>query len=80
MMTAPPAAGRLMAMARALRHHVESTFEDVGPRFSQEARAIHDGLAETRGIYGQATPDEARALAEDGIEVLPLPNVPKLDG
>ena len=82
MMTAPPAErlGRMIAMARALRRHVETHFEDVGPRFPEEARAIHDGAAETRGIYGQATPEEARALAEDGIEVMPMPNVPKLDG
>ncbi|MBF0166356.1 MAG: DUF1178 family protein [Alphaproteobacteria bacterium] len=60
-------------LAAALRHVVESTCENVGTRFAEEARRIHYGEAEGRGIYGQAGPEETQALQEEGIEVLPLP-------
>ena len=60
------------AMGR-LRRHVEDTFDDVGDTFAREARAIHEGRSEERGIYGQATGAEVRALVEDGVPVAPLP-------
>jgi hypothetical protein len=60
-----------------VRRYVEETFDDVGDAFAREARAIHDGDSEDRGIYGQATPAEVRALSEDGIRVAPLPPAPK---
>lgn len=65
----------VMKIARAL---IENT-EDVGDRFAQEARRIHYQEAPERGIRGTATPDEARDLAEEGIEVLafPMPSVLK---
>ncbi len=47
--------------------------EDVGPRFAEEARAIHAGDAEERLIHGRATPAEARKLVEEGVPVAPLP-------
>lgn len=56
-----------------LRQHIETHSEDVGTQFASEARAIHDGEAPERMIHGQAKPDEARALIEDGVPVLPLP-------
>ena len=62
--------------AREVRRHVLSAFDDVGPRFAAEARAIHDGQAEDRGIYGQATPAEVKALNDDGVTVAPLPPEP----
>jgi hypothetical protein len=55
-----------------VRQVVQST-EDVGDRFASEARKIHEGQAPERGIRGQATPDEAQALVEDGIAVVQLP-------
>ena len=58
---------------RKLKTLVETNAEDVGHRFSEEARAIHLGDAPQRSIYGQARREEARALVEDGIPVLPLP-------
>ncbi len=58
---------------RDLRKFVETNAENVGTRFAEEARAIHDGDAPERSIYGKAQPEEARSLAEDGIPVLPLP-------
>ena len=47
--------------------------EDVGPRFAEEARRIHYGESETKGIRGQTTPQEREALADEGIEVFTLP-------
>jgi hypothetical protein len=63
------------AMGR-MRRHVLDTFEDVGDQFATEARAIHDGDADDRGIYGEATPKEVRDLIQDGVQVAPLPPEP----
>ncbi len=71
---------RALVAMRRLRAHVEASFENVGKRFAEEARKIHYAEAEARDIFGQATQDEARELLEEGIEVLPLPDLPKLDG
>ncbi len=72
-----PAKAQVMmeAMSR-LRAHVEENFDDVGDAFASEARAIHEGRAEERGIYGQASPKEVRELVEDGVPVAPLPPKP----
>lgn len=56
-----------------LRRKVEETSEYVGDKFTAEARAMHVGDSPERAIYGEAKPDEARQLIEDGIPVLPLP-------
>jgi hypothetical protein len=63
---------------RAVRHVLANT-DDVGPRFAEEARRIHYGEVPTRGIRGQATPQERESLADEGIEVasLPLPEALK---
>jgi hypothetical protein len=63
----------MMEAAGRIRAHVEENFDDVGDAFAREARAIHEGKSEQRGIYGQASPTEVRALVEDGIPVAPLP-------
>ena len=63
------------AMAR-VRAHVEETFDYVGDTFAREARAIHEGKSEERGIYGEATPAEVKGLVEDGVPVAPLPPAP----
>jgi hypothetical protein len=60
------------AMGR-IRQHVEENFDDVGDTFAKEARAIHEGRSEDRGIYGQATSKEVRDLVEDGVPIAPLP-------
>lgn len=60
-----------------LRRKVEATSDYVGLSFAAEARAIHEGRAPERSIHGEARPDEARALIEDGIPVAPLPFVPR---
>ena len=70
-----PAQGQAMmmeAMGR-IRRHVEENFDDVGDAFAKEARDIHEGRSEDRGIYGQATAREVRELVEDGVPIAPLP-------
>ena len=62
--------------AKEVRRHVLSEFDDVGSNFAREARDIHDGKAEERGIYGQATSAEVKALKEDGVGIAPLPPEP----
>lgn len=66
----------MMEAAGRIRRHVEENFDDVGDSFANEARAIHEGRAEDRSIYGQATPKEVRELVEDGVPVAPLPGEP----
>jgi len=63
----------MMEAMGALRAHVEDNFDYVGPEFAAEARRIHAGEAEQRGVYGEASPDEVRSLVEDGVPVAPLP-------
>lgn len=62
---------------KALRERVLSEGEDVGDRFSDQARQMHDGDIPHRHIHGQATVEEARALVEDGVAILPLPMLPE---
>ena len=72
-------AGQAMRVLRALHDHVEKNFDDVGKRFPEEARKIHFGETEKRDIRGQATSQEARELAEDGVEFATLPSIPSHD-
>jgi hypothetical protein len=55
---------------------IKANSEDVGTRFPEEARKIHYGEADARGIIGQTTPDEAQAMLEEGIEIAALPVLP----
>ncbi len=59
------------------RAQVEAKSDYVGETFAAEARAIHLGEVPERAIYGEAKPEEARALIEDGVPILPLPFKPK---
>ena len=70
----PPAQMKALlgAMAEAQKQMLESS-EHVGPRFADEARAIHLGETEARAIHGQATPEQADELRDEGIPVAPLP-------
>jgi hypothetical protein len=63
----------MMEALGQVRQYVEDNFDDVGDAFAKEARAIHDGKSEQRGIYGEATPVEVKKLVEDGVPVAPLP-------
>ena len=62
---------------RALRQQVTENADYVGGRFAEEARKIHYNEVKAHGIYGEATGDEARALADEGIDFLPLPTLPE---
>ncbi|AOF88024.1 hypothetical protein BSY239_2267 [Hydrogenophaga sp. RAC07] len=73
--TNPELAALQARMLKALRDVVAQT-EDVGERFADEARAMHSGETEHRNIRGQASPQEALALLEEGIEVIALPMLP----
>ena len=64
-------------MLRALRQKVISEADNVGDKFAEEARKIHFEEAAPRGIYGQATRDEVVSLAEDGVDFMPLPDLPE---
>ena len=80
-----PASTPLMMMAqerelrtklRELRDHIVKNADNVGERFPNEARKMHYGDIEHRPIYGEASPDEARSLIDEGVEVSPLPVLP----
>jgi hypothetical protein len=62
---------------RALRRKVESEADYVGDKFAEEARKIHFKEVDPRGIYGEATREETAALLEDGVDFMPLPNIPE---
>jgi hypothetical protein len=59
-----------------MRRQIETNSDYVGLNFAAEVRRMHDGTTPTRSIYGEAKPDEARQLIEDGIPVAPLPFMP----
>ena len=71
-----PVSEKEQALA-ALRAQVEAHSEYVGMNFASEARAMHDGNTPERAIYGEARPEEARKLIEDGVPVAPLPFLPR---
>ena len=82
--TAPASTPLMMAQERELRtklrelrDHIVKNADNVGERFSNEARKMHYGDIEHRPIYGEASPDEARSLIEEGVEVSPLPVLPE---
>jgi hypothetical protein len=74
---ASPKRQMMMEAMAEVRRHVEDNFDYVGDTFAREARAIHEGKSEDRGIYGEATPAEVKGLVEDGVPVAPLPEAPK---
>jgi hypothetical protein len=61
------------------RRQVEKSCEYVGNNFAEEARKIHYGDSEKRGIYGETTIRETEELIEEGIDILPVPGSDKLD-
>jgi hypothetical protein len=67
---------KLMAALKEMSQKVRENAENVGDKFADEARKIHFGETEARGIYGEATVEEARGLIEDGVEFMPLPVFP----
>jgi hypothetical protein len=74
----PPSPAEFKEMLLSLHHYIGQNFEDVGARFAEEARQIHNGKAEERPIHGTATPEERAELAEEGVPFITLPK-PELD-
>jgi hypothetical protein len=72
----PARRAMMMEVMGRVRAHVQANFDYVGDTFAKEARAIHEGKSEERGIYGEATPTEVKALVADGVPVAPLPPEP----
>ncbi len=66
----------LRAKLKELRDHIVKNADNVGDSFPNEARKMHYGDIEHRPIYGEASPDEAKALIDEGVEVMPLPTLP----
>jgi hypothetical protein len=72
----PQMQAMMMEAMGQIRRHVEDNFDYMGDSFAKEARAIHEGKSEDRGIYGEASAKEVRDLKQDGIRVAPLPPQP----
>jgi len=66
----------MLQQLKAARDKILADAEYVGPRFAEEARKIHHEEEAGRGIYGEASPDEVKELASEGIEVFPIPVLP----
>ena len=66
----------LRAKIKELRDHIVKNADNVGEKFSNEARKMHYGEIEHRPIYGEASPEEAKSLIDEGVEVSPLPVLP----
>jgi hypothetical protein len=71
------APARYRNLVREVKRVLEAASEDVGARFPEEARRIHYREVAQRAIRGTASPDEARALVEEGVEIMALPRVPE---
>ena len=68
---------KAMAEMKALSEKIRENADYVGDKFAEEARKIHFGETDARGIYGEATLDEAKSLAEDGVGFMPIPVFPE---
>ena len=68
---------KVMAQLKEMSEKIRENADYVGDKFAEEARKIHFGEADPRGIYGEATPEEARSLAEDGVGFMPIPVFPE---
>jgi hypothetical protein len=72
-----PQEQELRSKLKELREHLTKNADNVGPKFPEEASKMHYGEIEHRSIYGEASPDDAKRLAEEGIEFHPLPILPE---
>lgn len=72
-----PRSQAMRELVKEFRKKVTENADYVGDKFAEEARKIHYEEAEARGIYGEASPDEAKALADEGIAFQPLPLLPE---
>ena len=67
---------RMMAEIKAISEKMKEGADYVGDKFAEEARKIHFGEADARGIYGEASSDEVKGLADDGVPFMPIPVIP----
>ena len=67
----------LLSKLKELRDHIKANADNVGEQFPEQARKMHYGEIEHRPIYGDASPTEAKALIEEGVEVMPMPVLPE---
>ncbi len=67
----------MVEQLREIKQYVEKNSENVGDKFPEEARKIHYGETEARGIYGKASIEEAANLVDEGIGVVPIPDLPE---
>ncbi|MFT8244484.1 DUF1178 family protein [Roseomonas sp. BN140053] len=77
---AGPMPAQVVALLQKMRAEVEKNCDYVGPEFAAEARRMHAGESERRGIYGEATEAETELLRDDGIEIAQIPWIPRADG
>lgn len=68
---------RLMGQVREMAKKLRENADYVGDRFAEEARKIHFGETDPRGIYGEASPQEVKGLLDDGVDFMPLPEFPE---
>lgn len=73
----PQMPAEMVEKLREIKTHIEKNSENVGDKFPEEARKIHYGETEARGIYGKATVEEASSLVEEGVGVMPIPDLPE---
>lgn len=71
---------QMLSMLQRMRAEVEKNCDYVGSGFANEARKMHRGESEYRGIYGETTEEQAESLADEGISVARIPWVPRADG
>ncbi|MGH7068957.1 MAG: DUF1178 family protein [Acetobacteraceae bacterium] len=76
----PPMPDQMRAVLQRMRSEIESKCDYVGPAFADEARRIHRGESSRRGIYGEASSEEAQSLHEEGISVARIPWVDRAEG
>lgn len=68
---------RMMSEIKALTARMKEGAENVGDKFAEEARKIHFGESDARGIYGEANAEEVKGLVDDGVPFMPLPQLPE---
>jgi hypothetical protein len=78
--TAVRVPAQMLAVLQRMRAEIEKNCAYVGPNFADQARAMHRGEVEPKGIYGETTDEQAESLADEGIEVTNIPWVPRADG
>jgi len=67
----------MMETMRQITKHVKAHADNVGDKFPEQARKMHYGETDAKPIYGTAAPDQVEALVDEGVEVLPLPDLPE---